>query len=217
MTSIYHLRVTIDRVRSISLIDLFIDKFKPKMYIFAFEEKGDNKHIHGHLEYDCEPKKQTVSDFFKRQQLTGKYYHKNAVKEHNNKLYVLKDLDLIKTSLTEEEIQKLTDEIEDIKQDMKTDVRHKLREQIKQRFDKLRKEWDDFIGSDVYYNLEDKSITIPHYTYSWVRRSICDIYVNEWDKEPPFGSRIQQYAMYIILKDGCHRCIEELYTDLGYN
>lgn len=222
MTNVFHLRITADRTKCVSITDLFIEKFKPTLYIVAYEEKGDNKHLHAHMEYEIVPKKQTVSDFFRKHSLTGKYYHKNAEKEHNNKLYVLKDLDLIKTSLSEEDIEELVSQVEVIKKDMKADVRQKLRIRIKERL--LKRIEDDAIyeNTDEFLNMNelDKSIYIGsfryHYTYGLIRREICQIYVDEWDKEPPFSSRIQQYAMYIILKEGCEGCKQRLYSEIGY-
>jgi len=71
----FHLRITANYEVSKSeakdelmkICKLFVEKFNPKKYIFSFEEViesgKNNRHIHGHLEYEKLidiPKKQTI-------------------------------------------------------------------------------------------------------------------------------------------------------------
>jgi len=46
-----HLRITLSKETASKIIPQFIEKFKPDVYIFAYEEVGENKHVHAHLEY----------------------------------------------------------------------------------------------------------------------------------------------------------------------
>jgi len=82
--TIFHLRITSDKESGTLVVNAFIKKFKPLLYIFGYEEVTHddgtlNKHLHGHIEYDSKlvPSKQNISDFFKKHKLAGKYYHKD--------------------------------------------------------------------------------------------------------------------------------------------
>lgn len=175
-----HLRITLSKETASKLIPLFIEKFKPDVYIFAYEEVGENKHIHAHLEYkDKEPSKSTLSDWFKKENLSGKYYCKTLDKEPiNNKLYVVKDLDILNTNITEEELEELRQKTADIEEDKAKDIKVKLVERIKKK-------------------IQADEMTISS---SGIAEAITDIYVDEWDKLPPPYGLQQQYTVYIMKK-----------------
>lgn len=171
----YHLRVTIARDDALKLIPQFIDKFKPARYIFSYEEvKQDgkvNKHIHGHLEYVQSPSKSTMSDWFKKQNLSGKYYHKTLDKDPiNNKLYVFKDLDILNHNLSEEEQEELNDETDRINTEKNIPMKQQLLNHIE--------------GAN---SLEEVAILIVKYHI-------------ERDYLPPTRSLLYQYVQFVVFK-----------------
>lgn len=180
-----HLRVTCDKETANKIWPLFVKKFNPTVYIFGFETKGDNHHFHGHLEYEIEPKKSTVCDWFKSQNLSGKYYHKELDKDPiNNKLYVVKDLDILGHNLSDDELEYLKERTEEIDLDKSKDIKVKLYERIKKRL----LTYDEFGHCDM----------VP--TSHGIAMAVTEIYVDEWDKlPPPFGLH-QQYVLYLLKK-----------------
>lgn len=182
----YHLRVTGEKKQLTELVEQYIKQFKPSVYIFAYEEKDKNHHIHGHLEYSKLPKsfKQALSQWMKSRGYTGKYYHQQIVTTNEqNKLYITKDLDIIKHNLTEEQMDQLKQATNEINEDKKLSQRHKLT----QAFNDYLSTQDPARVSKMYTELKD----IAH----WIMR----YYLNKYDKEPPLA-HIKGYTIYIASK-----------------
>lgn len=114
MTNKYHLRVSVDRATGKKLAKDFVSKFTPVKYCFAYEEVGENTHIHGHLEYKDIPSKQTISYYMKQWNPDKKasfYYHKTLDKDEiHNMTYVTKDNDILRTNFTQEELEYFKEE-----------------------------------------------------------------------------------------------------------
>jgi len=198
----YHLRVTITRLDAPALIAKYLDAFLPMLYVFAYEEKGDNHHIHAHLEYNENkgvPAKQTISDFFKKNNLQGKYYHKSVKKDDNsNLLYVTKDLDILKHNVAELEMDAILNKTKAINQDKKTHARHKMLERVRASqqlyLDELAQlatvndnEFPDALPPPPFARLSDIAVFI------------MNIYIDEYDKEPPLA-HMRGYVLYIATK-----------------
>lgn len=175
----YHLRITTDRVEGLAIAQAFVEKYKPKKFIFGYEEVEDNHHIHGHLEYDVVPNKENVSQFMKKHKIIGqaKYYHKNVVKTaKENMQYVAKDCDVIYHNIPADELEALQEAIKLVKADIAKDMREKLYERVIKHFD------------------VNKRITL-----STITVFIFEIYINEYNKESPMA-HIKGYCLYICGK-----------------
>lgn len=114
MSNKYHLRVSVDRATGKKLAKDFVSKFDVVKYCFAYEEKGENVHIHGHLEYKEVPSKQNISYYMKQWNPDKKqsfYYHKALEKDEvHNMTYVTKDNDILRTNYTQEELEYFKEE-----------------------------------------------------------------------------------------------------------
>lgn len=201
----YHLRVTSswDLIQS-GLINEFLNKFKPTTYVFS-EEVSDKGviHVHGHLEYTLKPPpSSTLSDFFKRYLLSGKYYHQPLKKDiKNNLLYVLKDLDIKLHNLPEILYDSLIEETVAINDDKNRNTRDKLFELFKIWFENNK---EQFIIKTINEVTLTEEITYPLISY-WdctitdlecIALFINDLYVVEWKKEPPLA-HLNAYVIYI--------------------
>lgn len=196
MSKYYHLRVTCNREVSVKISDEFTKKFSPVEYAYSYEEKGDNLHMHGHLcYYDSEvPKKQTLSDFFKKHNLIGLYYHKELTKEpQNNLLYVMKDLDIIKHNLALEYYDVLMKSTKRINEDKKKHARHKLLDIIKQEHLQFIENSPSNDNVEEYLSYYEKA---PYQHISDITKRIVRVYVEDYDKEPPLA-HIRGYVLYI--------------------
>lgn len=175
----FHLRVTIGEDKdkfTLTSFNLFLKKFKPVMYIMAYEEVGEtNKHIHAHIEYANEPKRQTMSDFMKKEGYAGKYYHtKVKTTKEKNLLYCIKDMDILATSLTDEEL-----------------------EEWKSKTEKINDEKTKPMKQQLYEVCLDRFIAPPH------RVDLVTLifdYMKERDYMPPTPSLMKQYIMYLTDK-----------------
>lgn len=223
MSKYYHLRITCNRETSVKMADEFTKKFSPVEYAYSYEEKGDNLHMHGHLcYYDNEvPKKQTLSDFFKKHNLIGLYYHKELTKEpQNNLLYVMKDLDIIKHNLALEYYEVLMKSTQRINEDKKKHARHKLLDIIKQEHLSFI-EKGPLQGTEPIdlQNYDDYYQAAPYRHLSDITKRIVNIYVQDYDKEPPL-SHIRGYVLYIaeILKPYWEHpgCVIPIELDIYY-
>lgn len=203
----FHLRITIEREEADKILNQYVNKFKPTTYVFSYEEVEDNHHIHGHLEYEVIPKRQTISDFFKRHNLSGCYYHKEIDKDPiNNLLYVLKDLDVIDHNLEEERYNTLIEATKRINEDKKKQARHKLLEIIeadlkpfferepKQKENETMDELEEYIEARTQWATE-----CPYMQLSDIADRIMTIYIDVYDKEPPLA-HMRGYVLYIAQK-----------------
>jgi len=169
-----HFRLTIERDEALVFIPLFIQKWQHLVkYLFTYEEKGDNHHIHGHLEWD-KYSKQTMSDWMKLMKKSGKYYNDDLQKTaKENLLYITKDLDVLATNYSDEEVDAIIKATMAINEDKAMDMRHKL------------------------FNLVKDNMSIQ--TVKDLKKFIYLHYVNVLDKEPPF-THLRGYMAYIALK-----------------
>lgn len=208
----YHLRVTTEHSNK-SFVKSFITKFNPKLYIFSKETSGDGvQHWHAHIEYETVPKKQTLSDFFKKENLSGKYYHKSVeTTVDQNKLYVCKDLDIYKHSLTEEALEELINKTEVINEDKKKDIKLKL-------IDAVRPQLLLFNKQEPVFNEEGKQFdVITKCTISLrdIAKIIKDVYINVYDKLPPTKSLMFQYSVYVAQKlEVCEDEVSQIYDNI---
>lgn len=203
----YHLRITMEREEADKILEAYVNKFKPITYVFSYEEVEDNHHIHGHLEYEVIPKRQTISDFFKRHNLSGCYYHKEIEKEPiNNLLYVLKDLDVIDHNLEEERYNTLIEATKRINEDKKKQARHKLLDIIeadlkpyllrepKQKENETMDEYEKWLEEHLKWSND-----CPYLSLSCIAQRIMKIYIHDYDKEPPLA-HMRGYVLYIAEK-----------------
>lgn len=180
----YHLRVTCDREPGKKLMDEYIKKFKPETYIIGYEEVDKNHHIHCHLVYSTVPSKQSISQWMKVREYSGKYYHQQ-VKTTNkqNIMYVVKDLDLISHNLPPEHIKKIIELTEEVNENKKMSQRHKL-----------LIEYDKYIDT-----FTDDEFVKAKFTIASIARWIMRYYISVYDKEPPLA-HIKGYSLYIANK-----------------
>lgn len=173
----YHLRVSLnDRNNAEEVIDNFLGSFPLKSYIFAYEEKEDNKHIHGHIQYDDEYDptlakiKVKRSAFFKKmkaEQLvpdkSEASYHEVCKDDIANLAYIMKDCDIIKEHDIPEEMRV---EAEERKTRIQIEMKMTMKEQLlnlwlpKQRIFMSRLE--AFIFIDQYHT--DRNYLPPNMT-----------------------------------------------------
>lgn len=202
----YHFRLTAKWSDAEKTIIDFVRKYKPTTYVFSEEvSKQDVIHLHGHLEYEAAPAKSTLSDFFKKHGFSGKYYHKQCEKDkQNNLLYVCKDLDIKFHNLEEAYYNDILDKTQQINDDKKRETRHKL-------FDLYFKWYEENIAQCS--TVEKCEITLTEKTYydtptefgpyiceiENIALFINDLYVNEWDKEPPLA-HLSGYVLFIATK-----------------
>lgn len=181
-TEKYHLRVSVDRETGKKLAKEYISKWSVKKYAFAFEQVGDNVHIHGHIEYTNEkPSKQILSQWMKQWNPNKKksfYYHKHLVKEEiHNMAYVTKDKDILLTNFTKEELAKCREVQERIEDEKKTPMKQQL---VKYCSDKIT---DNMTLSEVY-----KLILEYHIERDYL----------------PNANLIKSYVLYVCIKlDRC--------------
>lgn len=95
----YHLRVSVNDPDSANfVITEYLKVFPVSAYIFGYEEVGENKHFHGHLQYfpDFDPKlpknKVKRSDFFKKMKKEEAVPDKSEASYHEEARDVLKNL-----------------------------------------------------------------------------------------------------------------------------
>lgn len=181
-----HLRVTISEDDARHIIPLFVDKFKPDRYIFSYEEVGDNKHIHGHLEYkDKEPSKSTLSDWFKKLNLSGKYYCQTLIKDHHhNIVYVMKDLKIVSHNLSEDDFHGYMEKTQEINEDKSKDIKVKLVERC------------------IHYltQVDENGHCLYSPDFGDLATIIMNVYVDDWDRLPPPNGLLNQYIIYVAKK-----------------
>lgn len=208
-----HLRVTLSADQSEKLAKEFVKKFQPVLFIFSNEVSDKQvEHMHAHLEYEQEPKKQTISDFFKKHKLSGLFYHDTLKEEPiKNKLYVCKDLDIIYHNLPEGQLEELEQMTYQINEDKKTDIKIKLMNEVKQLlplFKKMVKVYD----TETDKQMEEEKISI---SLRDVARIITDVYIDKYNKLPPTKSLMAQYCLYVAKKlDICKIEVEQFYDNI---
>jgi len=202
----YHLRITAkwSEIEK-GLIRDFLTKFEPATYVFSEEvSKQDVIHIHGHIEYEDVPSKSTLSDLFKRYKLSGLYYHKQLVKDkQNNLLYVCKDLNIKLHNLEQYELDEIISKTTQINEDKKKETRHKLLDLYEKWFFEIGKQYIEIKECEITLTKEIEYKLTEFNTYinelDNIAMFINDLYINEWDKEPPLA-HLTGYVLYIASK-----------------
>lgn len=211
-----HLRITGTKEHLSKIIDDFVKKFKPVAYIFGYEEKGDNKHVHGFIIYDKQPATSTLSDFFKKHVGSGtrgapNYYHKGCeTNDLNNALYVMKELDLLKHNLSDRRFNELKQTTIKINEEKEQNQRHKLLNAFTNfmKDNEIKyKNYTDTLFKLTPLNKEDfqlmstieakqKELISEIQCLSYIAKFIHKAYIEEYDKEPPLN-HIKGYCLYI--------------------
>jgi len=220
----FHLRVTVKKQAAKQLTLDLVAAFKPLKYIVGFEKKGDNEHMHWHIEFSPEKTiyhhsnagKTWRSALFKKLGFAGEYNFQRVEKtDEQNILYVMKELDVLQHNLSQEEFEEYQQKTLIINADKKLDVRRKLLARIKDKIKDIRPaviikkksdlDDDDEVHLNKYY---------PHRLYQ-ISAMIHDIYVDEWDKDPP-TMHMKGYTLYIASKISLSFDVKAYYAKL-YN
>lgn len=221
----YHLRVTVKKEEAPKLTEQLVCLLNPQKYVVGFEKKGDNEHIHCHLEFtedktnyhNSAAGKTWRSALFKKLGYAGAYNFQKVEKtDEKNILYVIKELSILKHNFSDEEFDDYKQKTEIINEDKKKDTRHKLLELIKQKVKDIPpvflSDLDDIDGDyqqgeSAFYKLNPK---YPH-KLSQIALLIHNIYIDEWDKDPP-TVHMRGYVLYISQKLQTINNIDEYYT-----
>lgn len=192
-----HLRVTVADEQSRNFISQFLIKFKNDLQMFIISSEISKEgvhHLHGHLEWKKIPKRQTLSDWFKKQQLSGKYYHQQLDKPPiNNMLYCVKDLKILEHNITAAQLSELETRTIEINEDKKKSTRQKLLELFKKELVE-----DHTIILTRPREVREKQIN-DLVTAEYVLQFIHNTYTRVWDK-PPHLSSMKQTCLYIMQK-----------------
>jgi hypothetical protein len=174
------------------LARLYNNKFNVHKYIWAYEskdkkEKENNPHLHCYLILPT-LSKSTKSDFINkkinhliRRDSEGRLMHcqeKEILKLEQYQAYIIKDGNYI-TNFTKEEIEYVEAKKESIKEDCKLPAYKKLYNRIKE--------------------IRDHETEPNFWDLNAVCHSIIKIYIEEWDKPPPYY-KLKEYALYIGYK-----------------
>lgn len=185
----YHLRVSLNsRDHAQQVIDHFTGVFPLYAYLFCFESKDDNLHIHGHLQYvddyDASLNKNKVkrSEFFKKMKSLNfvpdkneSNYHEVVKDELKNLAYVMKDNDIIKQyNISDEKIEEAKLRVESITIEQKTPIK----EQLYNAWSSKERLFVDRLEAYIF----------------------IDQYHVERDYLPPNMTNKNQYALYIVYK-----------------
>lgn len=185
----YHLRVSVtSRDRADELIDLFNGVFPLYAYVFGFESKDENLHIHGHIQYqpDFDPtqskNKVKRSEFFKKMKAlelvpdkNESNYHEVCKDELKNLAYVIKDCDVLRSHNISEDLMRDAEErVSQITEEKKTPMKEQL--------------YSEWIRRDrLFCDKLEAFIFIDNYHV-------------ERDYLPPNMTNKIQYSLYIIIK-----------------
>lgn len=186
----YALRVDIKKKDALKFIELFRSKFSTTNSLFTFEISKVEKKPHIHAYYISDKiKKQTLSDFMKKNGLKGKYSNTEVTDENKYKLYIMKDLDILYTDLSEEEMDSLYEKTQDINFE-KSSKKHELL---------LNYHSNRCLENDLVFG--DKKEII---------RSIGLYHKENPRSLPPNKSQLFQYYSYITLQDDLETWVESM-------
>jgi len=168
-----HMRITIERDEALILLPKLIAHFNNRIisYVFAFEQKPNNNHIHGHVLWSKPVAHPTMSDFMGKHGKLGKWSNQPMKEPYiHSQVYCTKDLDILLTNYDDVKIQSLIAMNIAINEDKKKDMRDKLLALVKdnEKIDTMDK---------LMYFIYEHYITVLH-------------------KEPPF-THIKGYMAYI--------------------
>jgi hypothetical protein len=197
-----HLRITGDKTQCKTVIDAYFKKFKAVSAVCGYEEKGENHHMHCHIELDATTFEYHTSDkgktarsaFFKKHHLTGLYnFDKLKKTPLNNILYVIKDLDIVAVrNVEDEQLEELRQMTSEINENKRLDQRHKLYEKFKEHIHNHELLKMDTIGMTEYQLEEHRNI----HRISYILKFIHKVYILEWDRDVPLG-QLKAYVLYI--------------------
>lgn len=185
----YHLRVSVDDADSANgVIEHLLASFPIEKYIFGYEEKDENKHFHGHIQYDPTfdptlPKNKVKrSEFFRKMKKlefvpdkTEASYHEVCRDEFKNLSYVIKECHVLKSYGIDEDI---LEEAKNYSARVENEKNMPMKEQLLQ-------------------------------AWSWRKRLFLDkmeafMFIDEYhvsrDYLPPNFTNKIQYALYIVYK-----------------
>lgn len=189
-----HLRITTtSRTSAVTLVNNLFNNKTLKKYIkkyLVFHEisvKGQS-HIHCRMEltesYETNFKKR-LSEFIKKMREdklvkgTPGYNQSNEIDKDKNEAYTAKDEDLLLTNYTDEELDNIKEYVRETKESMKKNTINKI--------------------IDYYKKLpEDEKIKINDALK--IMKFIDNIYINEWDKEPPNSGRLRCITLAVMKK-----------------
>lgn len=212
-----HLRVTLPADQSEKLAKEFVKKFQPTLFIFSNEVSDQQvEHMHAHLEYEQEPKKQTISDFFKKHKLSGLFYHDTLKEEPiKNKLYVCKDLDIIYHNLPAGQLEELEQMTYEINEDKKKDIKLKLMEEVKKCLPLFitKQKIEYYVIDDLEAKIMEEEVN--SISLRDIAKIIKDTYINKYDKLPPTKSLMFQYSVYVAQKlNLCELEVSQIYDNI---
>lgn len=179
----YHVRITLNKKTSkkkaLEMLYQYNLYWNVKKHLWAYEisEKGQ-PHLHGAIVMNNKYNSGTMSKFMAKHKplLEGSpgYYHDIVKDSSRNLAYCAKDEDIMLTNYTDEELTNIKNKILAIQEDMKTSATAKVLNHLKK--------FKEF------------------HSFGHIKRVICELYVNEWDKLPPVN--VKQMAIYCTIKLG---------------
>lgn len=201
----FHVRVTLTRDDSVKVCKQIVEHFKPIRYICGYEEVGDNKHMHMHIETSKEQRdylisgagKNYKSTFFKKIGYSGKYYFQECEDPKGNELYVAKDLDIVDHNYEEEDYDLIINETKKINENKKLEQRDKLLEAFKQEYKDIPKQIksnDNALDDLLFIDNPD----YPHELWQ-IAQWIHWQYINIYNKPPPIV-HMKEYVLWIASK-----------------
>jgi len=185
------------------LAEMYNKRFNVHKYIWSYEtkDKGDkenNPHLHCYLILPTQSKS-TKSDYitkvlhpFIRRDSKGRLMHtteKEVLKLKSYQAYIIKDGFFI-TNLSDKELKEIEDFRDEIKESQKMRTEDKLLKIIRDKENKLIKDWEESTK-------EDKPGNPPCIgDLNDIYHLILKIYCLEWNKAPPLNL-CRNYAVYV--------------------
>jgi len=191
----YHVRITLkNRDDAEHIAKAYTNYWNLSKYIWGFEfSESGQPHLHGAVTMPLAYNTGTMSKFMAKLKhlLEGVpgYHHELEKDELKNVVYCCKDDDVVLSNYNCSELEIIKNKILGIKEDMKTSPRDKIYKKIKIWFEQKYRA----VGLDGYVTYDDCSFTD-------IKREICHIYIDEWDKLPPVN--LKQLAIYCAFKIG---------------
>jgi len=206
----YHVRITIkndanhSRSWATTIAKTYSTYWGLTKYIWGFEIAKDGQpHLHGAITMPRAYNTGTMSKFMARSEIrfycegTPGYHHELEKDTTRNEVYCCKDDDIILSNYSFSEIVQIKNKILAIQEDMKMSPRDKVYLRVKAWYAKHYTKPDP-LGDGIIEDWCD---------FKEIKKVICDIYIEEWDKLPPVNLR--QIAIYCAIKGGFCYNVEE--------
>jgi len=204
----YHVRITIDKELenpendAVFIAKKYTERWNLSRYIWGFELSDTGQpHLHGAVTMPQAYQTGTMSKFFKTlahlTEGTPGYHHEEEKDTGKNERYCAKDHKVILTNFTDSELVTLKNKILAVQEDMKMSARDKVYTRVKAWYAKHYTKPDP-LGDGTIDDWCD---------FKEIKKVICDIYIEEWDKLPPVNLR--QIAIYCAIKGGFCYNVEE--------